>query len=137
MILDFLEGRCELDALSDAEKCAICAAMEDKWPLMQPPGLPYPNTVWTAQSKTHSLRYEIDGTAALRLVERFKLRLSPPPDDDDFAWCVDCYLPGMWELKEFDNNPSTAIVSAVCRLAREQWPYKEIAGSPLGRGVLI
>lgn len=153
----YLSGAVEYDALTDAERCAICAAMEGclVWDDTTPRSaqhfsrldvMIYPNhcckrvggqgIVWNEyytmtfgeyyyrqpDKSTFIDHYLSDGTAALRLVERFGIdlifygtewRTTAPVGNDSYD-CVD----------ERGDIPSAAIVSAVCALARAQYPYK-------------
>ena len=151
-ILDYLAGAIELDALSDAEKCAVCAAMEGEWvghPIMLSAigcweYVRLSVTDKGARIYSQPTDYLSDGTAALRLVERFGLvhgRMRSEwycagniggtyighIDHDGVTWLRISNDDGSWYKPDFwahADTPAAAIVSAVCALAREQYPYK-------------
>ena len=121
-IEQYLTHAIELDALSDSEKCAICAAMEGEWPWVQYDGDVYPDTAWCYSCDSHGqygLRYELDSAAALRLVDRFKLCI------------VYSKMAGVWMVYrsgDLDNDceeqgmtVAPAVVACVCALALERW----------------
>ena len=125
-IEQYLTHAIELDALSDAEKCAICAAMEGEW--IRASERSIYRTDYFAFDKGNGLlgcdwrdiEYcELDPLHsrdhALRLVERFGLILQP---DGCNGWC--CY-PCTSNPVNFASTPQAAIVACVCALALERW----------------
>lgn len=173
MIIDYLEGRCELDAIRDQDKCAICAAMEKCWVWWNGWSEGFQRTAWIEYD--YAVRsvggkiggsiyfdaagkriggididswtepafvpdYLRDGTAALRLVERFGLCIwtqnwsgdweRDEPDYQTWVCAQGAPVNGVDNLNGVFVNadtPQAAIVAAVCALAREQWPYKVCA----------
>lgn len=125
----YLFGAVKYDTLSDAEKCAICAAMEGFF--IKSSERSRSRTDFFAFGKGtglfgcdwrdiefSDLHYFRSGTAALRLVERFKI---------DLLHTVEFGLIAAIKGAKFQKGvtPSAAIVAAVVSLARNQWPYKE------------
>ena len=65
-------------------------------------------------------QYLYDGTAALRLVEQFRLQVFPAYRGGGF----ECY-PQQAGWMGCGDAPNAAIVACVCELAKAEWPYKE------------
>lgn len=133
-IEQYLSGAVEYEALSNAEKCAICAAMEGRFPFPNPG---YPEYGMWLRHRGEKLQewpckcddYLNDGTAALRLVERFRIDLCPAIRIDDMsegwgAGFVHSSIVGAEVETSYADTVSAAIVAAVCALARAQYPYK-------------
>ena len=108
-IESYLSGALPYTELTDAERNAICAAKEGRVFSDDFVGWSHP-------------RYTEDGTAALRLVERFGLNLECYPS----GWQA---FQGLQSMRGFfdrsmHRTPAIAIVACVCEIAKDEWPYK-------------
>lgn len=125
----YLRGVLPYDELTDAERCAICAAKEGRFVrrgrnLIK--GATYEQLHETTGGNECWLNctyYLYDGTAALRLVERFRLMIQPAGPE----WA--CYPINAFAYPSGDtgygSTPATAIGACVCEIAKAEWPYKE------------
>lgn len=114
-IEQYLTRAIELDALTLNETCAICAAMEGHFVEFTSIGVFIPISPGCCGRADNYLN---NGTAALRLVERFEISL-----DCDGEWmAIINYKNEMVDhVAEFAATPQAAIVACVCALARERW----------------
>ena len=143
----YLRGALPLDELTNAERCAICAAREGRFVTdIEQFKKDFPNThvsssyprggyqiiarykpgpygAWADSVYTFAPdQYLYDGTAALRLVERFRIELMPPTRNGK-GWAAYPHVP----VKVYVRGPTSmaAIVACVCEIVKAEWPYKE------------
>lgn len=128
MILDYLEGRCELDALSDAEKCAVCAAMEGRWLYWWRNARHMAiNESWSKPDKPFfdEVDYYISsGTAALKLIDKFGINVIHLEKSKSVLAWISHPIEARALVSAYRDSTRPAAVAAVCALARAQWPYK-------------